>query len=293
MGEQGNAAAAWDVARLAESEKMFWVDLWGAPCADTLYECGADQVRFGPVRAACLTREPGNVGLNFVLGAGEANAVGHGHLADAVDWLESRCMSWDGFAVDFGDQGVDYRVPVVPGLPESRQAERWLSATGHTSARGAVKLVRDTSAVRQAPSAGIEVLDWEEWDEGFGEPLAESLGLPRSAAIFFLCLLDHADWRCYCAVRGDDPLAYVAMRSHAGVASIALASRPYEGQGGDGQLAVLQRCVADAAAEGCDTVAVADAGVEPPTIDRQSLLRAGFEPAYRVPSWRSPARVAA
>jgi hypothetical protein len=158
---------------------------------------------------------------------------------------------------------------------------------------GAAKLIRDGSAPGFDEPEGIEVLDWESWDDGFGGPLAESLGLGRTGAYFFLCLPSEEGWRCYCSIIGDDPLAYLAMRIHDDVATIALASRPCPGRDGEGQLAVLHRCIEDARAAGCDSFVLVDAGGEPPTGDRESLLGAGFEVAYRVPSWRSPARVTA
>ncbi len=288
MGEQGKfGGAAWDAARLAESEKAFWIAFWEAPIADTVHERGIDSVRFGPIQAVCIADEPRHPEVNFILGAGEAGAVSNGHLEDAVRWLDTRCVKWS------DDRGMDYRVPVVPSLPESEAAEGWLREHGHIRDHGAVKLVRDATERRFSPSPDIEVLDWEEWDEGFGGPLAESLGLVTAAEFFFLCLLDEESWSCYCGIAGDDPLAYVAMHVHEGVASIALASRPYPGRDGEGQLAVLHRCMDDAEAEGCDSFVLVDAGGEPPVIDRESLVQAGFEVAYRVPSWRSPAQVAA
>jgi len=288
MGEQGKSVGAgWDVARLAESEKAFWIGLWEAQVLDTLYESGADAVRFGPIHAVCITEEPRHVGVNFILGAGEEGAVSNGHLGDAVRWLETRCFEWS------DDRGVDYRVPVVPGLPEAAAAEAWLREHGHLREEGTGKLVRDAAEPLFIPAPDIEVLDWNQWDEGFGDPLAESLGLSTAAEVFFLSLLSDESWRCYCGIIGDDPLAYVAMHIDAGVASIALASRHYAGRDGDGQMAVLHRCVEDAREEGCDSFVLVDAGGEPPVIDRESLVRAGFEVAYRVSSWRGLARVAA
>ncbi len=286
MGEQGKLKAACDVARMAASEKAFWIGLWEAPIPDMVHESGADMVRFGPVQAVCLAEEPRHPGVNFILGAGDAGAVTNGHVGDAVRWLETRCFEWS------EDRGVDYRVPVVPGLPEAALAEGWLSEHGHLREDGAGKLARDLSERRFAPAPDIEVLDWEDWDDGFGAPLAESLGLARTAEHFFLSLTGDENWRCYCGIVGDDPLAYVAMHVEGGVASIALASRPYAGRDGDGQLAVLHRCMEDAEEEGCDAIVLVDAGGEPPVIDRASLVKAGFEVAYRVPSWRSPAPVA-
>lgn len=288
MGEQGKSGGArWDVERLVESEKAFWIGLWDTPVADVLHDCGADMVRFGPIQAVCVTEEPRHVGVNFILGAAEDGAVANGHLGDAVRWLETRCLDWS------DDRGVDYRVPVAPGLPETATTEGWLHAHEHIRDEGVAKLVRDAAESQFSPAPDIEVLDWNGWDEGFGDPLAESLGLSTTAETCFLGLLSDENWRCYCGIIGDDPLAYVAMHIEAGVASIALASRPYAGRDGDGQLAVLHRCMEDAKAEGCDSFVLVDAGGEPPVIDRESLVRAGFEVAYRVPSWRSPVQVAA
>jgi len=279
--------SGWDIARLTESEKAFWIALWDAPIADTLHDSGADSVSFGPVHALCVGDERGDRGINFVLGASAPGAVSHGHLVDATRLLETRCFHME------DEKGVDYRVPVVPGLAESAAAEEWLAERGYVRDNGAAKLIRGGSAPAFDEPEGIEVLDWESWDEGFGGPIAEGLGLGIMAEVFFLCLPSDEDWRCYCCIIGDDPLAYIAMHIHEGVASIALASRPYPGRDGEGQLAVLRRCIEDARAADCDSFVLVDAGGEPPTGDRESLLHAGFEVAHRVPSWRSPARVVA
>jgi hypothetical protein len=288
MGEQGMyVGSGWDVARLSTGEDAFWIALWDSPIPDVLHESGADSVKFGPLHALLVTEQRHDKNINFILGAGLPGAVGHGHLADAARLMETRCFYME------DERGVDYRVPVVPGLAESAAAEEWLEEHGYVRAGGSAKLIRDGSAPAFDEPEGIEVLDWESWDDGFGGPLSESLGLSSMGETFFSCLLGDEDWRCYCGIVGDDPLAYVAMYAHEGVASIALASRPYPGRDGEGQLAVLHRCIEDARAAGCDSFVLADAGGEPPTGDRESLLRAGFEVAYRVPSWRSPVRVVA
>jgi len=279
--------SGWDIARLSQSEKAFWVALWDSPIPDTLHDSGADSVGFGPVRALLVTEQRHDRGINLILGAGEPGTVAYGHLADASRLMEMRCFHME------DERGVDYRVPVVPGLAESAEAEKWLEERDYVRADGAAKLIRDSSAPRFEEPEGIEVLDWDSWDEGFGGPLAESLGLSRMGDTFFSCLLSDERWRCYCSILGDDPLAYVAMHVHEDVASIALASRPYSGRDGEGQLATLHRCIEDARSIGCDSFVLVDAGGEPPIGDRESLLRAGFEVAYRVPSWRSPARVTA
>ena len=90
---------------------------------------------------------------------------------------------------------------------------------------------------------------------------------------------------------GDDPLAYLAMLIDDGIAVVALASLPVGGLEGMGQDAVLYRCLADAAAAGCETMAVAEAGYEPAVADRESLSRAGFDEAFRTFTWQPRARV--
>ena len=166
-----------------------------------------------------------------------------------------------------------------PGLPERVAATRWLRSRGYRRLEGPPKLLRDGSPPRFTSPPGIDIYEradpWE--DEGFGDPLAESLGFASWAATFFLDLPGTLGWRCYCSVDGDEPLAYAVMRVDDGVAVLALASRLVGERDGTGQGAVLHRCIAEAAAAGCHTMAVAEAGTEPAVADRESLLRAGFE----------------
>ncbi len=285
MGAHGR-----DLARISASEREFWRALWETPVIDAIYERGIDSARFGPVLAACITSEATDTGVNFILGGGEAGAVEHGHLADAAAWLESRCLEHDGRV------GVDYRVPVVPGLPDSAAAEDCLRAWGVQREEGSTRLVRDTSAPPSAKKPPrVEVLDWNEWDDGFSGPLAESLGLPGFAEVFFYSLLERESdvWNCYGAIGEDRPLAYAVMHRDSGVATLVLGSRPAEGHEGEGQVALLQRCIADAAQAGCDMIMIANAGQEPPGADRESMVRVGFESVFRAPTWTSRAEVGA
>lgn len=211
-----------DRLRLAISDKEFWATLWTRAPFAMWEEEGLDLVRFGPIRAGCMPEQPAEPGLNFIFGSSEAGAVEHGHLADAVRWLETRPlrMSWaDPVAEEFG---VDFRVPVVPGLPNAALAERWLKEQGAIPEPGPAKLVRDTSPPRFGLPSGIEVLDWDEWDDGFPEPLAESLELPRAATSFFACLPVEEDeaWCCFGAVDANEALAYAAMWIYSGVATL-------------------------------------------------------------------------
>lgn len=277
MAAEGSAA--FDAVALDEAEKQFWRGLWDTACEDAVVDLGIDMVRFGPVAAAVVAEEAAEPALNFVLGAGAPGAIEDGCLPAAVRWMERH--------------DVDFRVPLTPGLPEQQAAERWLHEHRYRFLDGPMKLLRDGSPPRFERPPSIDIYErvdpWE--DEGFGDPLAESLGFASWAATFFLDLPGTTGWRCYCAVDGDEPLAYVAMYQHDDVAVLALASRLVPEGDGRGQQAVLHRCIGDAVAAGCTTIAVAEAGCAPATADRESLARAGFEDAVRTFTWQPRARV--
>jgi len=268
-----------DAVALDQAEKQFWRGLWDAACEDAVVDLGIDMVAFGPVMAAVVAGEAAEPALNFVLGAGAPGALEDGYLPAAVRWMEGH--------------DVDFRVPMIPGLPEQEAAEQWLQRHRYRLLDGPVKLIRDGAPPRAMALPGIEIYErtdpWE--DEGFGDPLAESLGFPSWAATFFLDLPGSLDWRCYCAVDGDEPLAYVAMRLREGVAVLALASRLVGERDGLGQSAVLRRCIADASAAGCHTMAVAEAGSAPALADRKSMVGAGFRPIVPTHAWQPRARV--
>jgi hypothetical protein len=282
-----------DRLRLSVGEKAFWTALWKQAPFPMWEECGLDMVRFGPIWAACMADNPFELGFNFILGSSEAGAVEHGHLANAVAWLEARPLPTRGTGVA-EDFGVDYRVPVVPGLPGSASAEGWLQERGATCKPGPAKFVRDTSPPRFASPAGVEVLDWDDWDDWFPEHLAESLRLPsRGVSLFMGLPLENDEaWCCYGAVDDDGPLAYAAMHLDSGMATLVFASRPSELRDGEGQVALLNRCIQRAAEEGCDMITITDAGHGPAVIDRECLVRVGFEVAFEVPTWCSQAGVA-
>ncbi len=260
---------SYDAVALDEAEKLFWRGLWDTAVEDAVVDLGIDMVRFGPVAAAVVAEEPDDLALNFILGAAAPGAVADGYLPAAVKWIERH--------------DVDYRIVLSPQLPEAAAAEEWLRRNRYRLTEGPARLLRDGSPPGFRPPPGIVVYErvdpWE--DEGFGDPLAESLGFANWAATFFLDLPGTEGWRCYCAVEGDEPLAYVAMLIHGPIAVLALASRLVGELDGVGQQAVLHRCIDDAVAAGCTTIAVAEAGCEPAVADRESLIRAGFEERFR------------
>jgi hypothetical protein len=269
-----------DPVDLDEAEKQFWKGLWDTAVEDAVVDLGIDMVRFGPVAAAVVSEEPEELALNFILGAAAPRAMEDGYLPAAVRWIERH--------------DVEYRISLSPVLPEARAAEEWLRERRYRLLEGPAKLVRDGSPPTFQPPSGIDIYErvdpWE--DECFGDPLAESLGFANWAATFFLDLPGSEGWRCYCAVDGDEPLAYVAMLLHQDVAVLALASCPVGERDGLGQSAVLHRCIGDASAAGCRAMIVAEAGRAPAVADHKGLLRAGFVEGFRTVTWQPRARVA-
>lgn len=274
-------------AALDEIEKRRWRDLWRTAVDDAVDELRIDLAEFGPVQASIVPGEPGEPSVNLVLGAATPDAVEWGHLERAVGWAASF--------------EVDYRVPVTPGRPGAKRAERWLIENGHEQGSVRLKLIRDVGPPMPTPaSAGVEVVRRESpnRDEGFPACFAESLEMPWWASTFFFDLPGTAGWHCYAAVAGDDALAYVAMLIHGGVAELMLAPQAEDLEHdfhvdaqAQAQAALLRRCIEDAAEAGCEAVFTE---VEEPPGDalrrgsRESLVNAGFEQAFVRADWRPP-----
>lgn len=263
---------------LDELEKRYWHDIWRTAVADAVADLRIDLARFGPVQALIVPAEPTEPSLNLVLGAAAPDAVEAGHLEDALAWVAVH--------------GVDYRVPVTPGPPGAKRAEELLSESGHEQGATRSMLIRDVSALTPPAPREIEILalDRSSIDEGFAGAFAEGYGMPFWASTFFFGLPGTEDWRCYIAAEGDAPLAYAAMLSYGGVAALTLA-HPAPCDAGEGQAALLRRCIEDAAVSGCEAI-LAEVEQPPPgespSTGRESLLLAGFEQAFVRADWRPP-----
>ncbi len=258
-------------------ERRFWLDLWRAPVLDAVEEQRIETRWYGRVQVTVVAGMPHQPLLNLVLGAAEPGAVEHGHLAQALDWA--------------GSLGLDVRVPVTPGRSESAAAEDLLNQRGYVRADGLVRFAR-SGPLRDLPEpAEIEVIEVEEFTEGFSDFPGEGFDLDSTAWSFFDPLPERDRWRCYVALdRRGYPVAAASMMLHLGVAQLAFAatSEPARGQGF--HLALLRRRVRDAIDAGCRTVF---AEVEEP-LDRldstaaRNLVRAGFERLEVRPVWRPP-----
>lgn len=265
-------------AALDEIEKRYLRDLWRTPSLDVVMELRIDLVRFGPVQASIVCQESEEPLVNVILGAGVKNAVKSGHLADAVDWARSH--------------GVDYRVPVTPGLPHAERAERWLMEQEHEQSRAWTKFVRDTApAIDDSPGIEVELIDCEDWCESFARLVNGVFGDSRWLSSFCIDLFRRPDWRLYAAYEegGEgESLAAAAMLMHEGMAHLGLLAS--EGaNGGECQAALIHRGIRDAAGAGCRTIFAeteAPAPGERLSETAENLYLAGFEQAFVRTDWR-------
>lgn len=274
---QGQAAGSvW----LDTLERRCWLDLWRAPVLDAVEEKRIETRWYGPVQLTVVAGLPHEPLLNLVLGAAEPGAVEEAHLDEALDWAESL--------------GVDFRVPVTLGRSESAAAEDLLNQRGYARASGLLRFARSGSSPDLSASK-VEVVEIEEFTEGFSDYPGEGFGLNLTARSFFDCLPGRDRWRCYVALDRDRcPAAGASMMLHYGVAQLAFAATREPARGQGCHLALLQRRVRDAIDAGCHTLF---AEVEEPLdrLDRPSaaarnLIRAGFERVEVRPVWTPPPR---
>jgi GNAT superfamily N-acetyltransferase len=274
MKRETAGGVAYDTSSLDACERDFWGDVWQSVPAELAREKGVERRDFGPVRAS-IARELPRVGMmNLVLGATEPGAVEGGHLAAAVDWAES--------------QGVNYYVPVTPGLPETEAAEAWLRSNGNTEGYAWMKFIRDAHPPRFA-APDVEVIELTDPEQApFGMVIASGFGLPAWASAFFAKLPGHEGWRCYGALVDGEVQACAAMHLHGGLAEVGPAATLEPARGRGCQMALLHRRIADAIDAGCDTfwVETGERVPDKPSASYRNILKAGFEEAYLRPNWR-------
>lgn len=274
MKRETASGVPYDTGALDACERDFWNDVWRSVPSELAWEKGVELRDFGPARAS-IARELPRVGMmNLVLGATEPGAIEDGHLAAAVEWAASH--------------GVNYYVPVTPGLPTSGAAEEWLRANGHTPGYAWMKFIRDAHPPRfKVPE--LEVVELTDAARApFGMIVATGFGLPAWAAAFFAELPDREGWRCY-GVRIDGEIqACAAMHLHGGLAEFGPAATLEPARGRGCQLALLHRRILDAIDAGCHTfwVETGERVPDKPSTSYRNILRAGFEEGYLRPNWR-------
>jgi hypothetical protein len=267
-----------DPARLDSVELHLWGDIWDAAPEAVAGAHGVELRRFGPVQVTAIADLPRAGWLNLVLGATAPGAVAEGSLEEAATWADSL--------------GIDYYVPVTPGLPDSAAAEQWLERNGYERGYAWMKFVRDSAPPPEIPEpAGVEIAALPAGDGGdFGAIVAAGFGLPAWAGSLFAALPGRAGWHCYVASVDGSPAACAAMLADDGVAEFGLAATLEHARGRGCQLGLLRRRIVDAAAAGCDTLFVETGERVPdrPAGSYRNILRVGFEEAYLRPNWRRP-----
>lgn len=276
--ERTPGGVPFDPTRLDMVERAFWRTLWESVPADAAGERGIETGEFGPVQTTIVTSLPGARMLNLVLGASGPGAVSDGHLGAALEWAESR--------------GVSFYVPLAQSGPEAARAEELLRARGYERGYAWMKFVRDAHPPRFAAPDGVDVAEIAAGEETpFGMIAATGFGLPAWASVFFAHLPGRPGWRCYVAEVDGEPSGCAAMFASRGIAELGIAATLEPARGRGCQQALLHRRILDAAGAGCRTLSVETGERIPgrPSASYRNILRAGFEEAYLRPNWQLPA----
>lgn len=265
-------------------ERQFWQALWQAPVLDAIEDYGIEARHYGPVRVFAFRDEPRVALFNVLLGADRRDAVGAGHLAEALEWTESL--------------GLDLRIPIrgKGEFDEATEAEDFLNRRGYRRTGALATFARGAGRAGFEPPPGIEVeeLEGEEMIEGFTNILspAYGLGLLSSSGCFFVGLPGRRHWRTYIAYDETGAVGAAATMMHHEMPQLAFAGAIEECEGRGGHLALLHRRVEDARAAGAEQVfAVTEEGPECPetlSAGARNLVRAGFRLLDVRAVWQPP-----
>jgi hypothetical protein len=256
-------------------ERSLWLDLWRAPVLDAIEEQGVETRFYGPIQATVTAALPEAPLLNLLLGAAEPGAVAEGHLVEALRWIDSLDLAC--------------RIPIDPGHPEAGAAEEVLNQWGYERAESQVRFLREASTPEFPSPPGIEVVEIEQFTEGFGDLLGEGYELDASTGWFFDCLPGRYPWRCYLAFDEDRRcLAAAATMERIDAVHLGFAATAEEERGRGCHLALLHRVILDA----CPRRPTLFAETTEPLRDRdgpsagcRNLLRSGFRQASVRTTW--------
>jgi len=264
-------------AALDRMERRFWLDLWRGPVLDAIEEQCIELRRYGPVQAMVASTLPEAPLLNLVLGASAPGAASDGHLAEALEWADSR--------------KVHCRVPVGEEMPESASAEDVLDQYGYEKAESGIRFVRDASPPEFPEPPGTKVIEVGQPVEGFAELLMDGYELELGAGCFFDSLPGRELWRCYIGLDEDEHcVAAAAMMIDFDLAQVGFLATRQDSRRKGAHMALLRRCIDDATAGGCKVLFAEsseslDERAEPSPGCR-NLVRAGFEQQSLRRAWK-------
>lgn len=262
---------AYDPLALDATEKRFWGDVWRAAPPALAAEHGIELRAFGPLQATVVRELAPVRAMNLVLGAAEADPA---QLAAGLAWVEA--------------QGVDFYVPVTPGLPGSVAAESLLRERGYEQGYGWMKFVRDASPPERADPPGVEVVELAAADGALlGRIVSAGFGLPPWMGALFERVCGTDDWRCYAALIDGEPVAAATLLVDGALAECGAAATLETARGRGCQTALLHRRIRDAGAAGCRTLFVetGERTEDRPSASYRNIVRAGFREAYARPNW--------
>jgi hypothetical protein len=256
--------------------------MWRGVAVDAAEEAGISVCRFGPVQATVVQRLPEDRCLNRIQGASEADAVSGGHLAAAVEWMDS--------------QRVEYSVSVTERRPGSIRAAAFLSNRGFTHDSASVTYVRDVLPPDEGEDTSVKIYKLSDQEvSGFG--LCQitddvfALAPAAWALIFPLPMVD--GWHCYTAASRDEALAISAcgaMYTHDGVARFGIDATIETARRKGLNRALLHRRLLDAAGAGCQLAIaeIADTDRGSSVAMGRSLTSIGFVRGHRTQCWARP-----
>ncbi|HZK15522.1 MAG TPA: hypothetical protein VFC52_02905, partial [Solirubrobacterales bacterium] len=130
-------------------ERQFWLALWRVPYLGAVEEDGVEARHYGPVLAFAFRHEPRTALFNVLLGADRHDAVGAGHMAEALEWTESL--------------GLDLRIPVrgEGEFDEAGESEDFLNRCGYRRTGALATFARGAGKAGFEPPPGIEVEELE------------------------------------------------------------------------------------------------------------------------------------
>lgn len=262
---------AYDPLALDATERRFWGDLWRAAPPTLAAEHGIELRAFGPLQATVVRDLAPVRAMNLVLGAAEADAA---QLADGLDWAEG--------------SGVDFYVPVTPGLPGSAAAEALLRERGYEQGYGWMKFVRGVEPPEPSERPGVEVVELGAADGALlGRIVSAGFGLPPWMGTLFEGVCGSDGWRCYAALVDGEPVGGATLLVNGAVGELGAAATLEAARGRGCQTALLHRRIRDAAAAGCRTLLVetGERTEDRPSASYRNILRAGFREAYVRPNW--------
>jgi hypothetical protein len=182
-----------------------------------------------------------------------------------------------------------FRIGLCPAA-EPVGFETTLAASGFGAYTHLVKWVRDGSPAKTS-ATGLRI---ERAGPGEAEAMDEVLlaafvGRPQSVPLAS-AMVGRPHWHHYVARNGDALVAAAAMYVREGFAWLGAAGTLASHRSRGAQGALIARRIDDARALGCHTFTTETAPDQPekPNPSSQNMERAGFQVAYRRPSWVFP-----